>query len=83
MNLEELTRYIDKKIAQDENKVVIGFYELKVKRDLTDEEVLSVLSLISTRLQNMGYKVYKSGQRYTYRQKEYIVETNELLVGIK
>lgn len=83
MNLEELTIYIDNKIAQDDKKIVIGFYELKVKKDLSDAEVLSALQLISTRLQNMGYKVYRSGQKYTYNGEECIVETNELLTAIK
>ena len=30
----------------------------------------------------MGYKVYRTGQKYYYNKKEYIVETNELLVAI-
>ena len=31
MSLDEITEFIDNKIEKDSSKVVIGFYELKVK----------------------------------------------------
>ena len=83
MGLDEITEFIDNKIEKDSSKVVIGFYELKVKQNLTDEQVLKTLYLISTRLMNLGYKVYKTDEKYTYNEKEYVVQSNQLLVGIK
>lgn len=83
MSLDEITEFIDNKIEKDSSKVVIGFYELKVKQNLTDEQVLKTLYLISTRLMNLGYKVYKTDEKYVYNQKEYVVQSNQLLVGIK
>lgn len=82
MTLAEITEFIDKKIEQDANKVIVSYFELKVKNNLTDEKLLSTEHLIATRLSNMGYKVYRTGQKYYYNKKEYIVETNELLVAI-
>ena len=83
MNLEEITEFVDNKIDKDSSKIVIGFYELKVKRNLTDADVLNALYLISTRLMNLGYKVYKTNEKYTFKDKEYEVQSNELLVAIK
>ena len=83
MNLDEITEFVDNKIDKDSSKIVIGFYEVKVKRNLTDADVLNALYLISTRLMNLGYKVYKTDEKYTYNEKEYVVQSNQLLVGIK
>lgn len=83
MNLEQITRLIDDKIEQNSNKVVITFYEMKIKHNLSDEELIYILNLIATRLINLGYKVYKTNQKYTYSNKEYKVERNELLIAIK
>lgn len=83
MNLEEITEFVDNKIDKDSSKIVIGFYELKVRRNLTDADVLNALYLISTRLMNLGYKVYKTNEKYTFKDKKYEVQSNELLVAIK
>jgi hypothetical protein len=83
MNLEDITQLIDKKIATNENKVLVTYYELKVNKNLNEEEIASVLYLISVRLNNLGYNVYKENEKYTYNGIECIVERNELLVGIK
>ncbi len=83
MNLGEITKFIDNKIEQNCNKVVVSFFELKVKQNLSDEEMISIMQLISTRLTNMGYKVYKTGQKYIYESKEQVAKSNELLVAIK
>ena len=83
MSLEEISKFIDNKIEQNYKKVVISFFELKVKRNLSDQELLSTTHLIATRLSNMGYNVYRTGQKYIYNKKEYIVESNEIIVAIK
>ena len=83
INLDEITEFVDNKIDKKKKKIVIGFYELKVKRNLSDADVLNALYLISTRLMNLGYKVYKTKEKYMYQEKEYEVQSNELLVAIK
>ena len=42
-----------------------------------------ILSLIRTRLENLGYSVYSTGQRYIFENTEKIVRANELLVQTK
>lgn len=83
MELDEITEFIDNKIREDSNKVVVSFFELKVKRGLTNEKLLSTTNLMAIKLSNMGYKVYRTGQKYIYEDKEHIIESNVLLVAIK
>jgi hypothetical protein len=83
MNKQDITILIDNKIKENGEKVVFKFYEMKVERNLTDKELLSTLNLISIRLNNLGYKVYRTGQKYNYKNQKFLVEINELMIGIK
>jgi hypothetical protein len=40
------------------------------------------ISLASTRLKNLGYAIYRTGQKYFYNYKESVVKENELLIAI-
>lgn len=83
MNLEDISNIIDSKIAENDEKLIFKFYEMKVKLNLSDQELLEVLHLISIRLNNLGYKVYKTGQRYVFENREYTVQSSELFVAVK
>ena len=76
-------RYIEKKLKQNKNYIVFTYYELRVKLNLSSEESLNFLHLVSTKLQNNNYKIYRTGQEYIYEGKKYKVEENQLLVAIK
>ncbi len=83
MNIGKLTKLVDDQIDKDENKVVIKFYDVIMNTETTTDELNEATYLMSTRLENLGYKVYRTNQEYTYNSKKYIVQTNEVLVGIK
>ncbi len=83
MTLPQITELIDEKIEKNNQKVVISFYELKVKENLSDNDLRSTMNLISIRLSNLGYRVYTTGEKYNYNGLNYIVERNELIVAIK
>lgn len=83
MNKQDITMLMDNKIKENREKVVFKFYEMKVERNLTEKELLATLNLISIRLNNLGYIVYRTGQKYKYKDQEFVVETNELMIGIK
>ena len=83
MDLKEIERLINDKLNTDREKVVISYYELKVKRNLENTELFGVLHIISEELEKRGYKTYRTGQKYILNNKETIVESNELLVGIR
>lgn len=82
MTIQDITNLLDEKIEKDEKKIVITFYEIRVKHNLSEEETDEFLRLCMTRLENLGYKVYFTGAKYVYNNTNKIVEPNELLVAI-
>ena len=83
MTLEDIRESTDKKISENEKFIKYTFYELRVKENLSEEEMYYFISLASTRLKNLGYSVYRTGQKYFYDYKEQYVKENELLIAIK
>lgn len=83
MNLKEIELFINDKLNNDREKIVISYYELKIKRNLENTELFGVLHLISEELEKRGYKTYRTGQKYIFNNKKYTVESNELLIGIR
>lgn len=83
MTLEFIENNINNKINKNEDFIKYTFYELRVKENLTEEEMYSFLSLAKTKLENIGYKVYRTGQKYFYDYQEKTVKSNELLVAIR
>lgn len=82
MDLQQIDIYLENKLKQNKNCVIFTFYELRVKLDLTSEETYNFLHLVSTKLENNNYQIYRTGQEYFYREK-LRVEYNQLLVAIK
>lgn len=83
MPLQFITEFIDQKIDKDPNFLTFTFYEIRIKLNLSEKETDEFLRLSRTRLENLNYQVYFTGAKYTYDNKEKIVEDNELLVAIK
>lgn len=69
MDLRQIDMYLENKLKQNKNCVIFTYYELRVKLDLTSEEVYNFLHLVSTKLKNNNYKIYRTGQEYFYKEK--------------
>ena len=82
MNLQQIDIYLENKLKQNRNCVIFTFYELRVKLNLSSEQMYNFLHLVSTKLENNNYQIYRTGQEYFYREK-LRVEDNQLLVAIK
>ena len=82
MNLQEIDLYLEDKLKQNRNCVIFTFYELRVKLNLSSEQMYNFLHLVSTKLENNNYQIYRTGQEYFYREK-LRVEDNQLLVAVK
>ena len=82
LNLQQIDLYLEDKLKQNKDCIVFTFYELRVKLDLTTEETYNFLHLVSTKLENNNYKIYRTGQEYFYKEKKK-VEDNQLMVAIK
>lgn len=81
--LADVTEYLDNKIYKNSKKLVFTFFELRVKMDLTEPTAEKFLRLSETRLINLGYQTYRSGETYKYLGEEIEVKENELLIAIK
>ena len=83
MTMQEITNYLDNKINSNENIVIITFYEVRIKFNLSEEETQEFLRLCKTRLENLGYQTYFTGTKYKYQGITKEVQSNELMVAIK
>lgn len=83
MTLNEISNYIDSKITSNSRIIIFTFYEIRVKLNLYEDEANELIELIKIRLNNLGYKTYLTGAKYSYENISKVVNKNELLVAIK
>lgn len=83
MTMQEITEYLDDKIAKNQNEIIITFYEIRVKMNLSEEDTDYLLKIYTARLQNLGYKVYRTGERFVYAEANRTVQSNQLMIAIK
>lgn len=83
MSLEEITELIDSKIEKNPNCIVFTWFEIRVRKNLTEEQTDDFLRLAKNRLENLNYKVYFTGAKFVYENANRTVQDNELLIAIK
>ena len=83
MSLEEITELIDSKIEKNPNCIVFTWFEIRVRKNLTEEQTDDFLRLARNRLGNLNYKVYFTGAKFVYENANRTVQDNELLIAIK
>ncbi len=81
INLIEIT--LKDKLNKDSYFIRYTFYELRVKLNLSEVELYHFLRLIKIKLENLGYKVYFTGDKYIFNESNKQVKENELLIAIK
>lgn len=80
---KEVADYLDEKKEKNINFIICTFYELRIKKNLSKEDTVQFLDYSKIRLKNYGYKVFFTGQNYTYQNDNRTVKDNELMVAIK
>lgn len=83
MSLEEITELVDSKIEKNPNCIVFTWFEIRVRKNLTEEQTDDFLRLARNRLENLNYKVYFTGAKFVYENANRTVQDNELLIAIK
>ena len=83
MTLDFVTDYINRKLIENEDIIRYTYYELRVKNNLTEDEVQKFLELNKTYLENKNYKVYFTGAKFEYDNANRTVQPNELMIAIK
>ena len=82
---EEIMEYISWKesTSQDINFIRFTFYELRVKNNLSEEDLEVFLKINKDYFENKGYNVYFTGAKFTYENANRMVQPNELMIAIK
>lgn len=83
MDIEFVDNFLNQKLLENENYIRITFYELRIKYNLSEDKTKELLNLAKTRFENLNYKIYLTGENYTYENISKKVETNELMIAIK
>ncbi len=83
ITVDFVDKELNKKLVENEKIVIYTYYELRVKDNLSKIDANSFLELTKTKLENIGYRVYKTGETYIFENHAIIVKDNELLVAIK
>ena len=83
MTTQYVEEYLNYKISQNENEIIYTFYELRVKNNLSEEEIDEFLRLNKIRLENLGYKVYFTGAKFVFENANRTVQANQYMIAIK
>ena len=83
MTTQFITDYLDEKINENEDYIVCTFFDLRVKNNISEDDVQSFLELAKIKLEHMDYNVFFTGAEYTYKFERKKVNTNEYMVAIK
>ena len=83
MTMQDITNFLDNKIKKNENEIVVTFYEIRIKNNLSEAQTDNFLALCKTRLENMGYQVFFTGAKFVFQNANRTVQPNELMVAIK
>lgn len=83
MTTQYVEEYLNYKMSQNENEIIYTFYELRVKSNLSQEEIDEFLRLNKIRLENLGYKVYPTGAKFIFQNANRTVQPNEYMIAIK
>lgn len=87
MTEKELKRFIinliESKEKENENYIRYSYYELKIKNNLSENEIDNVLRISRDYFENKGYKVYFTNAEFGYQNARRKVETNEYMIALK
>ncbi len=83
MTVKFVEEYWNSKLNENEEYMVCTFYDLRVKNNVSEEDVDQFLEWSRNKLQNMGYNVYFTGTRFVYQNANRKVEDNQYIIAIK
>lgn len=83
MTLKYIDDMIESKMKENEECIKFSFYELKIKENLSEQDINDFLRLACQKLENNGYEVYSVGEKYTYNGQIQEVNNNLYFVAIK
>lgn len=83
MTIQYVEEYLNYKMSQNEKEIIYTFYELRVRNNLSEDEIDEFLRLNKIRLENLGYEVYFTGAKFLFQNADRTVQPNEYMIAIK
>ncbi|MBO6232952.1 MAG: hypothetical protein J6I85_07065 [Clostridia bacterium] len=83
MTKEFVCEYISNKIITEGNFIRCTFYDLRIRHNLSADEVEEFLKEAKDILEDKDYQVYFTTAKYTYKHSQRTVQDNEYLIAIK
>ena len=89
MNNNDLQNFIlnfiktKEKESTNKNYIEYSYYEVKVKANLTEEEIDELLRVSRDYFQNKNYNVYFTNAEFEWNGQKRKVETNYYMIAIK
>lgn len=83
LTVEFIDNELNKKLSVNDKLIVYTYFELRVKLNLSKLETNRFLELTRIKLENIGYRVYITGETYIFENRTKVVQENELLVAVK
>lgn len=83
MTVQFVEKYLERKMLENENFIVCTFYDLRVKNNLSEEDVDKFLEWSRNKLEKYNYKVYFTGAKFVYENANRTVQDNEIMIAIK
>ena len=89
MNNNDLQNFIlnfiktKEKESTNKNYIEYSYYEVKVKANLTEEEIDELLRVSRDYFQNKNYNVYFTNAEFEWNGQKRKVETNDYMIAIK
>ena len=83
MTKEFVCEYISNKIINEGNFIRITFYDIRVRNNLSADEVDEFLREAQDILEAKDYQVYFTNAKYTYKHEQRVVQDNEYIIAIK
>lgn len=81
--IEKIETTLNEKMKKNENYIRYSYYEVNVKYTKSEEDKKLFIELLTNKLENNNYIVYKTGQRFNYNDASILVQNNEELIAIK
>lgn len=83
MTVEFVNSYLETALEKNKKYVICTFYDLRVKQNLSEEEVAEFLLLSKNKLENNGFKVFFTGEQFIYQGIRRKVESNQYMIAYK
>ena len=83
LDIKFVDDYINKKLEENDEFIRYTFYELRVKNNLSEEDMEEFLKFNRIYFERKGYRIYVTDDKFMYNNAKMTVQPNEMMIIIK